>query len=111
METEEEQILLAGGRLAGSMIGRRRVLTTWAVGEAWERFTRDRREVVVRAFRVLGISLPISGACDQEISVKGVDLPFLIDGLQNWREGGGLEEEEVELDEGEDESEIFYEEN
>ncbi|RPB01809.1 hypothetical protein L873DRAFT_1566635, partial [Choiromyces venosus 120613-1] len=73
LRVEEERILLAGERLVGSMIGQRRVLTTWAVGEAWERFTRDRREVVVKAFRVLGISLPISSVCDQEISVKGVD--------------------------------------
>ena len=110
MEAEEEQIFLAGGRLTGSMIGRRRVLTTWAVGEAWERFSRDRREVVVKVFWVLGVSLPISGVCDQEISVKGIVLPFLHEGLHNWHEEG-LEEEEVELDEGADEEGIFYEAN
>lgn len=93
------------------MIGRRRVLTTWAVGEAWERFSRDRVEVVVKSFRVLGISLPISGCFDQEISVKGVDSTYLTEGLRNWQEGGNFEEDEGELDDGEDESDVFYEEN
>ncbi|RPA98723.1 hypothetical protein L873DRAFT_1768961 [Choiromyces venosus 120613-1] len=83
MEREEEEILLAGGRLTGSMIGRRRVLTIWAVGEAWEYFSHDHKEVIVKAFQVLGISLPISSAIDQEISVKGIDSTFLINGLQS----------------------------
>ncbi|RPA94472.1 hypothetical protein L873DRAFT_1846573 [Choiromyces venosus 120613-1] len=98
IEGEEEEILLADGRLTGR--------------EAWERFSHDRKEVlVVKAFWVLCISLPISGAFDQEISVKGIDSTFLINGLQNWQEAGGLEEHEVELDEGEDENNVFYEEN
>ena len=104
--------MLAGGRLEGSMVGRRRVLTTWGVGEAWERFSRDRKEVVVKAFRILGISLPISSVCDEEISVKGIDSTFLIDSLQNWKVGWSSEEEdEIELDENEDEHDIFYEES
>jgi len=34
IEKEEEEILAEGGKLAGSMVGMRRILTTWAVGEA-----------------------------------------------------------------------------
>jgi len=32
------------------MIGRRRIAVTWAVGEAWERFSIERVGVVQRAF-------------------------------------------------------------
>ncbi|KAG0137933.1 hypothetical protein HOY82DRAFT_535264 [Tuber indicum] len=105
------------------MIGRRRVLITWVVGKAWERFTRDRAEVVIKAFQILGISLPISGSCDHEISVKGIDKTYLVEGLKDWRQGGvelGVEDSEgdleesttvVELDEHEDENDVFCEDN
>ena len=47
----------------------------------------------------------------EEISVKGIDSAYLINGLRNWREDSGLAEEDVELDAGEDENDVFYEEN
>ena len=59
IENEEERILATGGSLQGSMVGRRRVATTWAVGEAWERFSLERQEVVRKAFRVVGLSLSV----------------------------------------------------
>ena len=34
IEKKEEEIVAQGGKLTGSMVGRRRILTTWAVGEA-----------------------------------------------------------------------------
>lgn len=101
-------------------MGRRRVLTTWAVGEAWERFTNERQDVIRRSFRVIGLSLPIDGSCDEEISIKGIDKTYLIEGLKDWGQGegspdgdennaGGADEDEVELDEAEDEIDVFYE--
>ncbi|RPA94157.1 hypothetical protein L873DRAFT_1793165 [Choiromyces venosus 120613-1] len=128
IEAEEEQQLAAGECLSGSTIGWRRVLTTWAIGEAWEQFTHERREVIVKAFRVLGISLPISGCEDHEISVKGINKTYLIEGLKDWQQGGhlvgleegaaeeeaseeGAEEDLMELNEEEDENDVFYEHN
>lgn len=64
-------MLSEGGRLTGSMIRPRRVLTAWTVGEAWERFSTTRQAVVQKSFRILGLALPIDGSCDMEISVKG----------------------------------------
>ena len=54
---------------------------TLCVGEAWEQFNREKREVVVRSFRCLGISHPIGGSCDDEISIKGLDTTVLAEGL------------------------------
>ncbi|RPA99742.1 hypothetical protein L873DRAFT_879987 [Choiromyces venosus 120613-1] len=73
IEREEEEIIEAGGRLPGSKIGRRRVAVTWRVGEAWERFSAEKAEVVKKAFHVVGLALPIDGLADHEISIKGID--------------------------------------
>jgi len=113
IEAEEEHILESGGQLVGSMVGRRRILTTWAVGEAWERFSRDRKEVVKKSFHILGLALPIDGSCDGEISIKGIDSTYLREGLRDWQEGGVVasEEDSVELAESDDERDVFYEED
>ena len=58
-------------------------MMTQCVGEAWEQFNREKREVVVRSFRCLGISLPIDGSCDDEISIKGLDTTVLAQGLKS----------------------------
>lgn len=50
MEREEEEALEAGGIQVGSMVGRRRILRTWAVGEAWDIFSQERAEVIRKAF-------------------------------------------------------------
>jgi len=88
VEQEEDTIVGKGGKLTGSMIGRRRVATTWAIGEAWERFCRERREVVQRAFRVVGLSLPLDGSSDNELSIKGIETDFLVEKLVDWKQGG-----------------------
>ncbi|RPA95487.1 hypothetical protein L873DRAFT_1792241 [Choiromyces venosus 120613-1] len=115
IEVEEEDILLKGGRLAGSMIGRRGILTTWAVGEAWEVFSREQAEVVKKSFRILGLALPINGSCDNEISVKEIESAYLVEGLREWEKGGvaviDLEEDAVESVEVEIDEDVFYEEN
>jgi len=115
IEKEEEEILAEGGKLAGSMVGRRRILTTWAVGEAWEVFSRERVEVVKKSFRILGLALPIDGSCDSEISVKGVENAYLAEGLAKWEIGAkaviGLEEDREELAETDDNADVFYEES
>ena len=96
-------------------MGRRRILTTWVVGEAWEVFSRERVEVVKKSFRILGLALPIDGSCDSEISVKGVDNAYLVEGLAKWEVGANvvvdLEEDRQELAETDDDADVFYEES
>ena len=55
IEKEEEEIVAQGGKLTESMVGRRRILTTWAVGEAWEVFCRERMTVVQCSFCAVGL--------------------------------------------------------
>ena len=102
-----------GGSLTRSKVGRRRIAVTWAVGEAWERFSAEKTEVVRRAFRVVGLGLPIDGSADHEISIKGIETGFLTEGLKNWEEGGiqvgDDEDDPVELDVRDDEADLFFE--
>jgi hypothetical protein len=37
----------------------------------------------VKAFRVVGLSLPVDGSFDNEISIKGIDNNVLIEGIKN----------------------------
>ena len=50
----------------------RRVLVQKCVAQAWEIFSTEKRDVVVNSFRKVGLSLPIDGSCDNELSVKGI---------------------------------------
>ena len=71
-----------------SKVGQRRVLTTWAVGEAWERFCTTRKEVIIRSFCAIGLALPIDGTRDSEMSVKGIDMERLVEDMKEWHIGG-----------------------
>jgi len=104
MEVEEDRILAGGGKLSGSIVGRRRVLCTWAIGEAWERFCHNHAGVVKRAFEAVGLSLPIDGSRDSEISIKGLPNSVLYNGLRSGNNESSLGEEDDmdELDSGED---------
>ncbi|KAG0132840.1 hypothetical protein HOY82DRAFT_538529 [Tuber indicum] len=104
MEIEEEQVLAGGGQLSGSMVGRRRVLCTWAVGEAWERFSTNQTRVVERPFTAVGLSPPIDRSRDSEISVKGLDTTLFVEGMMGWADGAMVASGRVEEDEnGEEE--------
>ena len=103
-EEEEERLLAVGGKLSGGMVGRQRVAIADAVGEAWERFSTEKVEVVRRAFRIFGLSLPINGSEDHKISIKGLANDFLCKGLKELEEVGGIGEiglEETDEVEGE----------
>jgi hypothetical protein len=71
-----------------------RVLMTRCVGKAWEQFYITRQEVVVQSFRKLGLSLPIDGSCDAELSIKGLDPEVLRSGLKEWRTRGCHQEQD-----------------
>jgi len=79
---------MGGGRLTGSMIGRRCIALTWAVGEAWTCFSTERAEVVRRAFCIVGLSLPIDGSEDYAISIKGLASDLLAEHLKDWEVEG-----------------------
>jgi len=50
LESEKERIVSGGARLIRSMLRRRRILTTWAVREAWEIFSLKSVEVIKKSF-------------------------------------------------------------
>ncbi|RPB02600.1 hypothetical protein L873DRAFT_1787597 [Choiromyces venosus 120613-1] len=71
------------------------------------------------------LALLIDRSCDSEISVKGLDKTYLIEGLRDWRQGESREEEkernnlidnnedddddDSKLNEDKDEADVFYE--
>ena len=89
MREKEEALIATGGRLTGSKVGRRRIMTTWAIGEAWEEFCIERRQVIIHSFTAVGLSLPIDGSHDRsQLSLKGVDMERFTEDIQDWRVGG-----------------------
>jgi hypothetical protein len=76
---------------------------TRCVGKAWEQFCTTRQEVVVKSFRKLGLSLPIDGSCDEELSIKGLDAEVLRSGLKEWMTRG-CHQEQDEYSESDDDS-------
>ena len=77
-----------------SAVEERRVLVQRCVAEAWEQFCTTRRNVIVDSFRKVGLSLPIDGSCDDELSIKGIDKHLLKIG--DWRRGEGTRQGEIE---------------
>ena len=54
-------------------VSQHRVVTTEAVGRAWDKWHQSdsQRKVIIQSFRSSGISLPIDGSSDSELSIKG----------------------------------------
>jgi len=80
LDTYEKQHQLSLRELSKSnlvAIAERRILVTWAVGEAWERFCLKHQDLVINTFRKLGLTLPIDGSQDHELSIKGIDPSLL----------------------------------
>ena len=89
MREKEEALIATGERLTGSKVGRRRIMTTWAIGETWKEFCIERRQVIIRSFTAVGLSLPIDGSHDRsQLSLKGVDMERFTENIQDWRVGG-----------------------
>lgn len=65
-------------------------------------------EVVQKDFRVVGLSLPLDGSEDIEISVKGLATEFLKAGQGNWGIVHEVETEDQELEEEDDEQNFSY---
>jgi hypothetical protein len=94
-----------------SAVGEMRVLMTRCVGEAWSTFCRERRAVVIKSFRQLGISLPIDGSSDGEISVKGLSTERLMAALTEWKTRGAPSGEDSDCEDSDSESESEDEED
>ena len=77
-----------------SAVGEMRVMMTKCVGEAWEKFCREKREVIIRSFRCIGAFLPIDGSSDGEISINGLPTPNLMTALKDWKTRGAPTAEE-----------------
>jgi len=90
------------------MVGRRRVLCTWAVGEAWEKFSANQTRVVEWAFTAVGLALPIHGSRDSEISINGLETSLFVEGIKDWADGAmvatGMVEENGNREEEQDQA-------
>jgi len=87
-EFEQRDIEGSEAIRGGSAVGEMRVMMTHCVARAWGKFCQERQEVVVQSFRCLGISLPIDGSKDGELSIKGLDTSRLAISLEQWRTQG-----------------------
>lgn len=54
-------------------VGDRRIMLTKWVGQAWHELHAKQSELIRQTFRKLGLSLPVDGSEDEEISIK--DMP------------------------------------
>jgi hypothetical protein len=88
LEFERHDIEGAESIQGSSAVGEMRVMMTHCVARAWEKFCNERQEVIVRSFRCLGISLPIDGSADAELSIKGLDTSRLMTALEKWETQG-----------------------
>ena len=106
-----ERTLTGGGPLSGSILGRRRVLCPWAVGETWKRFMTISSHVVKRAFTTVCLSLLINGSSDSEIFIKGLSTTMFVEDIKDWMEcvmvaGVVVEEDAQGEEEGDDSPEL-----
>lgn len=64
------------------------------MAEVWEQFCTTQCNVIVDSFRKVGLSLPIDGTCDDEISISDIDKHLL--NIGDWRRGPGMRAREIE---------------
>jgi len=46
-------------------------MTTQVVGLAWSQFYKDKESMIQKAFRDVGVTLPVDGSRDHELQIKG----------------------------------------
>lgn len=49
------------------------MMVTHVVGEAWAHFQQEKKDLITKAFRDVGVTLPVDGSQDQDIHIKGFD--------------------------------------
>lgn len=62
-------------------VGERRILTTWCVGNALYQCYVEKQDLVRRAFKKVGLPLPIDGSEDHELEIKG----FSVINIGDWK--------------------------
>lgn len=70
-EQEALNPALASG--TGWSVGEKRIMTTHVVANAWDQFCKDKKAMICKAFRDVGVTLPVDGSCDHELAIKGID--------------------------------------
>jgi len=48
-------------------------MTTHVVATAWIQFCIDKGDMICKAFRDIGITLPVDGSQDSKLAIKGID--------------------------------------
>lgn len=81
-------------------VRQRHILTTCCVGEVFYRFHEEKKDIICRVFRKVGLSLQVDGSEDSELDIKGFS------GLEigNWRDDIGTAPPEADIPEAEDEN-------
>jgi len=51
----------------------KRIMVIHVVGEAWAHFQQEKKDLITKAFRDVGVTLPVDGSQDQDIHIKGFD--------------------------------------
>ena len=64
-------------------VGDKRVMTTQVVGTAWTQFCCDKTGLIQKAFRDVGVTLPVDGSKDHELRIKGIVAEELATGLED----------------------------
>jgi hypothetical protein len=73
-------------------VGERRVLLTKWVAVAWKRLHEEKKDVIIKTFRQVGLSLNPDGSEDHELKIKGLDNLIIGDYLRPQGSGtDGLE--------------------
>jgi hypothetical protein len=73
-------------------VGERRVLLTKWVAVAWKRLHEEKKDVIIKTFRQVGLSLNPDGSEDHELKIKGLDNLVIGDYLRPQGSGtDGLE--------------------
>ncbi|RPB29326.1 hypothetical protein L211DRAFT_872096 [Terfezia boudieri ATCC MYA-4762] len=56
----------------GWALSDKRIMTTHVVGDAWAQFCKDKKNMICKSFRDVGITLPIDGSQVHRLQIKGI---------------------------------------
>jgi len=64
----------------GWTLGDKRIMTTHVVGDSWDQFCKDKKDMVCKAFRDVEITLPIDCSQDHQLQIKGIPATSFVIG-------------------------------
>lgn len=74
IDEQEEKL---GCEVESWSVSDKRVMTTHVVARAWEAFCKEKRELIQKSFRDVGVTLPVDGSEDSLLKVKGFEAEDL----------------------------------